>query len=162
MQLNAFKNALDFYPLSEHAVFERVQKENTDLMYIVGCYATYLVISIAVTIWVAQTLHKNGRVFLVDTFHGNTELADSVNHLLVVGFYLINIGYVALALRTTDNLFQLRQAIELVSDKIGVVLLVLGCMHFFNLLVFSRMRKRSRSNAMAYPPAVNQIPGLGK
>src|SRR5580704_11623567 len=116
-------------------------------MYIVGCYASYLLISLAVTIWVARTLHKNGRVFLVDAFHGNDELADSVNHLLVVGFYLINIGYVTLALRTYGNLDTLRAAIELVSDKIGVVLLVLGGMHFFNLFVFSRMRKRSRGSS---------------
>ncbi len=123
-------------------------------MYIVGCYVSYLLISLAVTIWVARTLHKNGRVFLVDAFHGNTELADSVNHLLVVGFYLINIGYVTLALKTTENLGTLRSAIELVSDKMGVVLLVLGGMHFFNLFVFSRMRKRAQvrtTPAFAYP-----------
>jgi hypothetical protein len=116
-------------------------------MYIVGCYVIYLLMSLAVTVWVARTLHQNGRVFLVDAFHGNTELADSVNHLLVVGFYLINLGYVTLALRTEGNLFSLRSAIELVSNKIGIVLLVLGGMHFFNLYVFSRMRKRSRANS---------------
>lgn len=113
-------------------------------MFVVGCYVTYLAICLTVTIWVARTLHTNGRVFLVDAFHGNTELADSVNHLLVVGFYLINIGYVALALRATETLNTLRGAIELVSDKVGLVLLVLGFMHFFNLFVFSRIRKRSR------------------
>ena len=116
-------------------------------MYIVGCYVSYLLISMAVTVWVARTLHKNGRVFLVDAFHGNAELADSVNHLLVVGFYLINVGYVTLALRTTGSLDTLRAAIELVSDKIGLVLLVLGGMHFFNLFVFSLMRKRSRASS---------------
>jgi hypothetical protein len=116
-------------------------------MYIVGSYVSYLLISLAVTVWVARTLHKNGRVFLVDAFHGNAELADSVNHLLVVGFYLINIGYVTLALRTSGNLDTLRAAIELVSDKIGLVLLVLGGMHFFNLFVFSRLRKRSRTSS---------------
>ena len=131
-------------------------------MYVVGCYIIYIALSLAVTVWVAHTLHKNGRVFLVDAFNGNTELADSVNHLLVVGFYLINIGYVALALRTTDNLQNLRGSIELVSDKIGIVLLVLGGMHFFNLLVFSLMRKRSRTNMPAFPPSLNQIPGLAK
>jgi hypothetical protein len=134
-------------------------------MYIVGCYVSYLLISLAATVWVARTLHKNGRVFLVDAFHGNAELADSVNHLLVVGFYLINIGYVTLALRTAGNLDTVRAAIELVSDKIGLVLLVLGGMHFFNLFVFSRMRKRSRTSsgpdvsfanpAMARPTAMN-------
>jgi hypothetical protein len=107
-------------------------------------------------------------VFLVDAFHGNGELADSVNHLLVVGFYLINVGYVTLALRTYGNLDTLRAAIELVSDKIGLVLLVLGGMHFFNLFVFSRMRKRSRGNygqnvpfanpAMAHPAAMSPLP----
>ena len=62
-------------------------------------YLVYLGISVAMTIWVARTLHKNGRIFLVDVFHGNEPLADSVNHLLVVGFYLINLGYVSLALK---------------------------------------------------------------
>ena len=65
----------------------------------ISTYLIYLAISIALTIWVARTLHKNGRVFLVDVFHGNEALADSVNHLLVVGFYLINFGYVSLALK---------------------------------------------------------------
>ena len=60
--------------------------------YIVCTYALYLAISIALTVWVAKTLHKNGRLFLVDAFHGNEPLADSINHLLLVGFYLINVG----------------------------------------------------------------------
>jgi len=93
-------------------------------------------------------LHQRGRVFLVDAFHGQQELADSVNHLLVVGFYLINVGYVAFALKSTENPSSLRQAIELVSDKLGLVLLVLGGMHFFNLFVFSRIRRHSRNSRL--------------
>jgi hypothetical protein len=138
-------------------IFERVQKD--DRMYIVGCYAAYLLITLTVTVWVAHTLHKNGRVFLVDAFHGNTALADSVNHLLVVGFYLINVVYVAVALKADANLTNLRGAIELVSDKIGVVLLVLGGIHFFNLLVFSRMRQRGRISGLTFsnPSQVSQL-----
>lgn len=129
----------------------RTRKEDLT-MYIVGCYLTYLAISLAVTVWVARTLHKNGRVFLVDAFHGDANLADSVNHLLVVGFYLINIGYVTLMLKTTDPSVNLRQSIELVSDKIGLVLIVLGAMHFFNLYVFSRLKRRSRESDRASLP----------
>ena len=120
-------------------------------MYIEWSYFAYLAISLGVTIWVARTLHKNGRIFLVDAFHGNTELANSVNHLLVVGFYLINIGYVTLALRTTAVISNLRESIELLSDKVGLVLLILGLMHFFNLFVFNSMRKRGQA-AFAPPP----------
>ena len=116
-------------------------------MYIVMSYAVYLAISLALTVWVARTLERNGRVFLVDAFQGNADLADSVNQLLVVGFYLINAGYVTLALSTSGTLGSTRAAMELVSDKIGVVLLVLGCMHFFNLYVFHRLRKRGNERA---------------
>ena len=49
---------------------------------IVWTYFTYLLISVSLTVWVAKTLHKNGRIFLVDTFRGNEPLADSINHLL--------------------------------------------------------------------------------
>ncbi len=110
---------------------------------IVWTYISYLIISIAMTVWVAKTLHKNGRIFLVDSFGGNVALADSINHLLWVGFYLINIGYVALALRETQEPIDLRGVLELLSRKVGVVLLVLGAMHFFNLFVFSKMRRRA-------------------
>lgn len=115
-------------------------------MYIVVCYFAYLAFSLAVTIWVAQTLRHNGHSFLVDAFHGNSELADSVNHLLVVGFYLINVGYVTLALHTTAQVASARSAIELVCDKLGFVLIVLGVMHFLNLYVFNRLRRRAQAD----------------
>src|SRR6185437_6297521 len=102
-------------------------------MYVVGTYVAYLVISIGMTVWVARTLTRNGRVFLLDTFHENEPLADAVNHLLAVGFYLINIGYVTLALKYGDKPAGLPEAIEALSTKVGLVLLVLGGMHFLNL-----------------------------
>ena len=86
---------------------------------------------------------------------GMRELADSVNHLLVVGFYLINIGYIALALRTESPMTTFRQIIELESVKIGVVLLILGAMHFFNILVFAKMRNRAAG--MVPPPPPNRV-----
>lgn len=118
---------------------------------IVVTYLVYLLISVNVTIWVARTLYKRGAIFLVDAFH-NKELADSVNHLLVVGFYLINIGYVSLALKTAAVINTSRAAIELLSDKMGMVLLILGCMHFFNLYVFSRIRHGARRPVIPPPP----------
>ncbi len=112
-------------------------------MYVVYGYLAYLSLSIGLTVWVARTLAVSGRVFLVDAFSGNRELAESVNHLLVVGFYLINVGFVALALKYGDKPADLPGVIETLSTKVGLVLLVLGGMHFFNLYVFSKMRKRA-------------------
>jgi hypothetical protein len=120
---------------------------------IVITYLTYLAISIALTVWVAHTLHKNGRIFLVDVFSGNEALADSVNHLLVVGFYLINMGYVTLALKLGYKLETAQEGIEALSAKIGMVLVVLGMMHFFNLFIFSRIRRRASRNRTLFERA---------
>src|SRR6476619_472785 len=122
-------------------------------------YVVYVASSVALTVWVARTLHRNGRIFLVDAFHGNQPLADSVNHLLVVGFYLINIGYVALALNYGAKAANAQQFLETLSTKVGVVLLVLGGMHFFNLLVFSKMRKRSLPPPITPPTYTAPLPG---
>ncbi len=112
-------------------------------MIIEVSYVVYLVISILMTIWVARTLSKNGLIFLVDSFHGNRELADSVNHMLVVGFYLLNLGYILLALKTNQNLESLRESIEFLSKKIGFVLVVIGILHFSNVYIISKWRNRA-------------------
>jgi hypothetical protein len=126
-------------------------------MYVVGAYVAYLVTSVALTIWVARTLVKNGRIFLVDSFLGNEALADSVNRLLAVGFYLINIGYVALALKYGAKPTDLAQSIETFSTKVGLVLLVLGAMHFLNLYIFSRLRRRALLRHHKPPVAPEQF-----
>ena len=80
--------------------------------YIIITYSFYLIITIALTIWVARTLFKNGKVFLIDIFHGNKEVAESVNNLLLVGFYLINIGYAVYTLQVTSAISNVQQVIE--------------------------------------------------
>jgi hypothetical protein len=123
-------------------------------MYAVAAYFAYLSSSIAATVWVARTLMRNGRIFLIDTFLHNEPLADAVNNLLSVGFYLINIGYVALALKYGTRPTDTAGAIEILSTKVGLVLLVLGAMHFFNLYVFSRVRRKAmlRNQKPPVPP----------
>ena len=121
-------------------------------------YSLYLAISLGVTIWVARTLHKNGRVFLVDCFRGNQELADSVNHLLVVGFYLVNIGFVTLYLKIAYPVTSATGVFEALSGKVGTVLLVLGAMHFWNIWLFNKLRKRTMMDDA--PPPVSPTANL--
>jgi hypothetical protein len=127
----------------------RPREEAIMFSYTVFTYLLYLAASIVLTVWVGRTLFVNGRIFLVEAFSGDAKLADSVNHLLLVGFYLINSGYVTLALKYGIKPQSGEEAIEFFSTKIGLVLLVLGAMHFFNLYVFSRIR---RSGLLAGEP----------
>jgi len=119
-------------------------------------YSAYVVLSVGLTVWVGRTLHKNGRAFLIDVFHAREDLADSVNHLLVVGFYLINFGYMSLALKLAQAPTTPTEAVEALSYKVGLVLVVLGAMHFFNLFVFSRIR-RHKALAEVPPPVAPDL-----
>jgi len=104
----------------------------------------YLLISIGLTVAVGWALARSGRVFLLDVFGGNADLAEAVNRLLVVGFYLINLGFVTLTMQTSGSVADTGQGLRLLSVKIGEVLLVLGALHFANLVVFARMRSRAQ------------------
>ena len=102
-------------------------------------YIAYIMISAALTVWVAHSLSTRGRVFLVQFMDGKEALADSVNHLLVVGFYLLNLGYAMLALSYGTKPATLDQAIEALSFKVGLVLVVLGVTHVFNIKLIAKL-----------------------
>lgn len=119
-------------------------------------YALYLLITLAITIWVARTLSRNGKVFLVQCFGHNEELANSTNHLLVVGFYLVNIGFITLTLSIGAEPTTLAEAIRFLSSKVGLAVIVLGAMHFFNMSAIAHFGRKvnewfaaQRSDAVA-------------
>lgn len=112
-------------------------------------YLLYVAISVYATIWVGRSLHRNGRVFLVENFAGREQLADSVNHLLLVGFYLVNIGFVSLALKYGAKPQTLVGVVEFLSTKIGLVIVLLGLMHFYNMRMLVRFRDSSLFQALA-------------
>ncbi|BBE35452.1 hypothetical protein [Sphingosinicella microcystinivorans] len=105
-------------------------------------YGLYLLITIAITIWVARTLSKNGEVFLIQCFGHNAELARSTNHLLVVGFYLVNIGFITLTLSLGAEPKTMPDAIRFLSGKVGIAVIVLGAMHFFNMGAISHFGRK--------------------
>lgn len=115
-------------------------------------YVVYLVISVCLTVWVARTLSTNGRVFLSDVLHGDERLADAVNHLLVVGFYLVNLGFIALYLKSGHRIHDARGIFETLSVKLGVVLLALGVMHLGNVYVLNKIRRRGLMEREQFPP----------
>lgn len=109
-------------------------------MYTTTAYSIYIVLSIFITVFVSRTLSKNGEVYLVDAF-ANPALAKSVNHMLVVGSYLLNLGFVLLRMQTSRGIENVEQIIIYLSSSIGFVLFALGCAHFFNMFVIHRFRE---------------------
>jgi hypothetical protein len=126
---------------------------------IVLAYALYLLISIPLTVLVARTLSKHGRTFLTEVFADSPGLANAVNQLLVVGFYLVSLGFVTLFLTSNSSVVSARDVFEMLSVKIGTVALVLGVMHLLNVLVFNGIRRRHLAPKPA--PAPMPVPYAG-
>ena len=123
--------------------------------YLVPIYVIYSVVSVGLVVWLAHTLFHNGAVFLEDVFEDNPQLAKAVNHLLVVGFYMANLGYAALLLQSNavaDGV----GAVELLVRKLGVLLVSLAGLHFANMYVFYRIRRRATARVLP-PPVAPQV-----
>jgi len=128
-------------------------------------YLAYLAISVGLTVWVATTLSRNGLIFLADVF-ADDKLARAVNQLLVMGFYLLNLGYVAVAMQSHKTIRDTSTALETLSTKLGLVLLVLGVLHFGNVFFLGRYRRgrlRQQQGMPPLPPAgrLPRYPGMG-
>jgi hypothetical protein len=131
----------------------------------VWMYLAYLAISVGLTVWVATTLARNGLIFLADVF-ADGKLARAVNQLLVMGFYLLNLGYVAVAMQSHKTIPDASTALETLSMKLGLVLLVLGVLHFGNVFFLGRYRRgrlRQQQGVPPLPPVgrLPRYPGMG-
>jgi len=124
--------------------------------HLAAVYVLYFIASLGLTVWLARTLFKSGGVFLDDVFVENPRMAPAVNQLLVVGFYLLNLGYALLTLKTGQSALTSVQAIETLASKLGTLMLALGTIHFTNLYVFHRIRRRSQIR-LAPPPVRAQL-----
>lgn len=128
-------------------------------MNMVGTYLLYLVICTGLTVLVGTGLARSGRAFLLDVFGGNDTLAKAVSRLLVLGFYLLSLGFVTLTMRTGGDVANARSGLQLLSVKIGEVLLVLGVLPLVTLAALARTRRRAQAKGV--PPggaAITTLP----
>jgi hypothetical protein len=121
-------------------------------MGVVVTYLAYLILSVALTVFVGSALSRSGRIFLVDVFGGRAAPAQAASRLMVVAFYLLNFGFVTLTLRTSGEIGSVRQAIQVLSVKIGEVLLVLGALYLANISFLARLRLRLQAQAFQRVP----------
>ena len=122
---------------------------------LIGVYLTYAVLAVGLTAWLARTLYRTGAVFLEDVFEDKPELATAVNRLLVTGFYMLNLGYASFLLRA-DPVDGATAGIETLARKLGILLVSLAVVHFVNIAVFWRLRRRNEVRHLPPPVAPQQ------
>ena len=113
------------------------------MMMVITC-SLYVAISIALIVWLARKLSKHGRLVVIESSRGNEAVADSVVHLLTVGFCLVNTGYVSLTLRFAEWPTDIADAIAGLGTKVGFELIVLGLTHFLSIRLIARFWHRAQ------------------
>jgi len=120
-------------------------------MNTVGTYLLYLLISTGLTLAVGTGVARSGRAFLLDVFGGNDALARAVSRLLVLGFYLLSLGFVTLTMRAGGRVTSAAGGLQLLSVKIGEVLLVLGALHLLTMAALLRARRMAHARPLQNP-----------
>ncbi|MEM7094708.1 MAG: hypothetical protein AAF567_17015 [Actinomycetota bacterium] len=118
-------------------------------------YAIYALASVVLTVGLAFTLRKHGKVFLEQVFADDLKVARAVNSLLVTGFFMLNLGYAFMISRTrrTADTFE---AAEGLIERLGVLLLSLGIIHFINMAVIWKIRRTGRGPIDGVPVAASR------
>lgn len=142
--------------------------QGIDPKTVITAYLIYLPVALGLTYYVARTLFKNGRVFMLDIFRGREEIANATNHLFEMGFYLLNLGFALLILKIDLSgfaLFGKQEMIEVLSKKVGGFSIYLGVMLFLNLFLFFRGKRKAKEHEMLakrmankqQPPQANMV-----
>ena len=119
---------------------------------VIVVYLVYVAIAATLTIWLARTLFRHGTAFLHDVFAERPELADAVNRLLVVGFFMLNLGYALYILRASRGLDAF-EATQFLVNRLAILLVTLAGMHFLNVFVFWRIRAHREQRTLPVPIA---------
>lgn len=130
-------------------MFKKHRPPGVAMSSIVVTYLAYLLISVGLIVVVGQVLSRSGRLFLLDVLGGSDRAATGISTLIVVTFYLIGLGFVALTMRTSGDSITARQAIQLLATKIGEVLLVLGALYLAGIVTLTRLRRKLRGQGQS-------------
>lgn len=105
-------------------------------------YCLYLPATFYITIVIGKDLNQQGAHFLLQTFSGNVELVQTVNKFLLIGYYLLNLGYAAVSVNFFSQIDTWLMLIDELTFRLGIILMGLGCIHYFNLFVLTKFTKQ--------------------
>ncbi|MCB4807701.1 hypothetical protein LG651_05520 [Tamlana sp. 62-3] len=108
--------------------------------YNILAYSIFLPTISVVTIKTGWVFYKNGAVFLFKILQ-NTTFAKQVNNLLLIGYYLVNIGYTIFSISLWQNVSNGVELLNSLTKNIGLILLILATLHFNNIFWITYLNK---------------------
>jgi hypothetical protein len=107
-------------------------------------YIIYLFLTYVITVHVGLMFYRNGRIFILNLLQGDERLTDFINRILLTGYYLLNLGYAALMISSWKTITTWTDVLVSITTMTGKIMLLLGVIHFFNMLVIFFISKRKQ------------------
>ena len=118
--------------------------------YNISVYIVFIALVSFIIIYVGRYFYTNGRVFIVSLLHDNVPLADNINRLLLVGYYLVNIGYAFIKLKQWTKIDAVATWFSSLATNMATLILILALLHYMNMLIIYSLSKSNSITNKSY------------
>jgi hypothetical protein len=101
-------------------------------------YFIYLIITIIIILKVGKICYKNGNIYVLELIPNHTDLCHKINQILLLGYYLLNIGYCAMTLISWDKILSTHQLIEVIATKTAIIIFIISAMNYANIIILTK------------------------
>ncbi len=119
--------------------------------YNVTAYIIYLIITFFVIVFVGKLFYKNGRVFILALMRDDAPATDQLNNILLVAYYLFNIGYAFVKLHLWQKIENLAMLVASIANNISLLIFILASTHYINMMLIWYLSKSKNSSLTIKP-----------
>ena len=105
-------------------------------------YLIYLSLTSIIIIKVGKLCYDNGNIFVSQLIPNHEELCHQINKTLLMGYYLLNLGYCAMTIISWEKIQTMNQLIEIIATKSAIIILTIGFMHYINIILLTKYIKK--------------------
>ncbi len=105
-------------------------------------YLIYLSLTSIIIIKVGKLCYDNGNIFVSQLIPNHEELCHQINKMLLIGYYLLNLGYCAMTIISWEKIQTNNQLIEIIATKSAIIILTIGFMHYINIFLLTKYIKK--------------------
>jgi len=101
-------------------------------------YLVYLCITSIVVVRVGKTCYTNGNIYVSQLIPEHEDICKKTNNVLLVGYYLLNLGYCATTLISWEQILSVDQMVEVISIKTASIITLISILHYINIFLITK------------------------
>lgn len=105
-------------------------------------YIIYLSLTAIIIIKVGKICYNNGTVYVAELIQNHKDLCQKINKILLLGYYLLNLGYCAMTLISWNKIQTWTQLIEILASKTAIIICIIAAIHYINIIILTKYIKK--------------------